>query len=209
MTVMAVLTLLVVTVSATITPVTSASDDSCPPPSTNTIIVSRDYLASWLENSFSLDWEEPQTDGECGEVLGVSQCSWGPCEGGSDYTGPGSLTLQDGSSVRGRVEAGILSGPVNISQEEEEEEESPLQAWLLPAGCLTGLVRRDYPAGQRLLAQVEGGQLVGPVWLVDPDNVGHLYTELPSPQSPLALSLSLLTGPEVLWLYPDLSTALR
>ena len=49
--------------------------------------------------------------------------------------------------------------------------------------------------------------MVGPVWLADPDNVGHLYTELPGPKS--GLSLDLFTGPDVLWLYPDLSTALR
>ena len=49
--------------------------------------------------------------------------------------------------------------------------------------------------------------MVGAVWLADPDNVGHLYTELPGPQS--GLSLDLFTGPDVLWLYPDLSTALK
>ena len=50
-------------------------------------------------------------------------------------------------------------------------------------------------------------RVVGPVWLLDPDNVGHLYTDLLAPQS--ALSISLLTGKDVLWIYPDLTTALK
>ena len=82
-----------------------------------------------------------------------------------------------------------------------------LTGWLVAAGCLTGLARRDYPGGQSLVGLLERGRVVGPVWLVDPDNVGHLYTDLLAPQP--ALSLSLLTGPDVLWIYPDLTTALK
>ena len=105
--------------------------------------------------------------------------------------------------MTGRVEAGILSGPVNISYPDS----SVLQAWLLPAGCLSGLARRDFPAGQSLVGRLERGEVVGGVWLVDPDNVGHLYTDLTAPQPDL--SLALFTGPDVVWVYPDLSTALK
>ena len=124
MTSPAVLTILLVTVAATIT-----SPDSCTSPTSTDISVSRENLASWLENIFSPDWEDhlgpgPETDGECREVLSASWCSWGEegeggeCHSPSHYSGPASLTLQDGSRLTGRVEAGVLSGPVNITLQE-------------------------------------------------------------------------------------------
>ena len=67
--------------------------------------------------------------------------------------------------------------------------------------------RLEDEAGHTILEHFRGGRLLGPVWLLDPDNVGHLYTSLEDPQS--SLSLSLFTGDSVLWIYPDLSTALR
>ena len=104
MTSPAVLTI-VVTVSTTITSGTSYYQESCTNSITSTtsrkttssdvctrdLSVSREELASWLENIFSLDWElmgpGTETEGECEEVLSVSWCSWGQCGAQADYTG--------------------------------------------------------------------------------------------------------------------------
>ena len=53
-----------------------------------------------------------------------------------------------------------------------------LQAWLSPLGCLSGVARLEDEAGHTILGHFTGGRLLGPVWLLDPDNVGHLYTSL-------------------------------
>ena len=58
-----------------------------------------------------------------------------------------------------------------------------------------------------MVGHFRAGEVEGPVWILDPDNVGHLYTHLDSPQP--SLQRELFTGDTVLWIYPDLNTALR
>ena len=90
-----------------------------------------------------------------------------------------------------------------------------LQAWLSPLGCLSGVARLEDEACHTILGQFTGGRLLGPVWLLDPDNVGHLYTSLEDPQSSLSLSSQetpssgLSQSKEVFTFDPSTDTELR
>ena len=80
----------------------------------------REYLNAWIENMSNAHFTAGPAENDsshCKSSLAFQSCSWGPCDG--DFTGPGSLTLTDGRLVTGSVEAGRMSGPVNITDQKD------------------------------------------------------------------------------------------
>ena len=95
----------------------------------------REYLRSWIDDIFSPHFvATPHSQSEhCDSVLEVKSCSWGECD--QHFSGPGTITLTDGSLVTGSVREGIMSGPVNMTLLDL----SLLQGWLSAGGCLSGV----------------------------------------------------------------------
>lgn len=75
-------------------------------------------------------------------------------------------------------------------------------------GCLGGLVTVEEEDGSLQVGAFRDGQLLpGPLWSLSPGDQGATYTRTQGGYT--ALTRALLTGEQVVFLYPDLSTALQ